>query len=198
VCDASYLAAHRLLKASTHIATETAALARWMAMKPHTMPPVAIAAVALSLGMTCGEGGILGIPPQATQLAEQDVHTLVVAPSSGVEERQRAVLTSPQEWTALWDRAYANHMPRPPVPTVDFAERIVVVAAMGPRSSGGYAIRVDAVHRDGDDLYVRVHEISPGARCLVSAVLTAPVTAVALPRLGGQVVFVESAETRDC
>jgi hypothetical protein len=169
-----------------------------MAMRPHTMPLVAIAAAALSLGMTCGEGGFLGIPPQASQLAEHDIHTLLVEQSSGVENRQRAVLTRQEEWTALWDRAHANLMPRPPAPAVDFDQRIVVVAAMGLRSSGGYAIRVDAVHRDGDDLYVRVHEVSPGARCLVTAALTAPITAVALPRLGGQVVFVDSAETRDC
>jgi hypothetical protein len=162
------------------------------------MPLVAVAAAALSLGMTCAEGGILGIPPQATQLAEQDVHALFVEQSSGVEDRQRAVLTRQEEWTALWDRAHANLTHTPPAPAVDFADRIVVVAAMGLRSSGGYAIRIDAVHRDGDDLYVRVHEVSPGARCLVTAALTAPVTAVALPRLGGRVVFVESAETRNC
>lgn len=167
-------------------------------MRTRTVSIAAVAVVAGSLGWTCAEGALVGIPSDAVQLAGDEVQTLFTAQNSGLPERQRAVLAAQQEWAELWGRAHANLIPAPPAPSLDFGQRIVVAVAMGVRSSGGHSIRIDGVHRHGPDLYVRVHQVSPGAGCFVTAGLTAPATAVSVPRIDGRVHFVESEETLHC
>jgi hypothetical protein len=148
--------------------------------------------------LCCAEGGLVGIPSEAVQLSGGEVQVLFAAQYTGLQEPQRAVLHTQQEWAQLWDRAHANLLPAPPAPTVDFSQWMVVLAAMGSRNSGGYSIRIDGVYRQGSDLDVRVRQVSPGAACFVTAALTAPATAVTVPRLDGQVHFVESDETLRC
>jgi hypothetical protein len=187
-----------LLKASARVATETGTLVRFIYMKTRTIFLLAGTAVAASVSWSCAEGRLVGIPSEAVQLSDAEVQVLFAAQTTGLQERQRAVLHTQQEWAELWDRAHANLLPAPTAPSLDFGQQRVVVATMGGRSSGGYSIRIDGVYRQGSDLYVRVHQVSPGAACVVTAALTAPATAVSVPRTDGKVHFVDSSETRAC
>lgn len=160
--------------------------------------PWAVAAAVVSSAFTCAEGGVVGIPDAATQLSGQQVQTVLQTNNSGLNQRSRTVLRSQNEWADSWSRAHALLSPAPAVPPLDFDARIVVLAAMGQRLSGGYAIEITSVHQDGDDLFVSVQETQPGPGCVVTGALTAPVHAVSVPRVGGTVRFVETEVARDC
>lgn len=117
---------------------------------------------------------------------------------SGFSERQRLVIEDVESWKAFWEQLHSNISPSPPAPPVDFDNRVVIAAAMGRRPTGGYAIRIEEISRVGDDLRVIVVETSPGPTCMTTQALSAPATAVSVPRPAEQVVFVEEAETLDC
>ena len=88
--------------------------------------------------------------------------------------------------------------PEPALPDVDFAREMVVVAALGERRSGGYAIVLDSATGRGGTLVVHLRTRSPDARCAVTGALTQPVDAARLPRHDGPVEFRERAEVVRC
>ncbi len=125
----------------------------------------------------------------------EQVHTTF---SSGIQEKRRQVIRDEAAWTAFWDAFVGPVTPRPDPPAVDFGQSMVIVAAMGQRPTGGYAISIEEVFL-GDGLVVaRVLEQSPGANCLTTQALTAPVTAVIVPRVEGEVRFQEAARAVTC
>ena len=118
--------------------------------------------------------------------------------NSGVDRHARLVVRSQAEWATLWAEITRNVSPVPPVPAVDFAERMVLVAAMGTRSSGGHAIAVETVESAGGVLRASVVERSPGARCVTTGALTQPLAAVVVPRTAGEVAWAERTAVVDC
>jgi hypothetical protein len=139
------------------------------------------------------------VPPGAVALQMQPVPDEVAQYLySGVPDRRRLFITDAATWTALWEQVTATYEPPPPVPAIDFASEAVVVAAMGTRTSGGYAITIEGVYEDEGQLYVVVKERSPGTNCVLTQALTAPVHAVRVPLRTGTVQFVERTETNNC
>jgi hypothetical protein len=132
-----------------------------------------------------------GVPLDATEQVLRAQYT-------GLVQRQRAVIRDAQAWSEFWNQAHSTVMPRPTAPAIDFTRNIVVAAAMGTRSNGGFSIDIEQVYAADDDLYVVVEERSPGANCVTTAALTAPVAAVRIPRVGASVSFVERSETFSC
>lgn len=163
----------------------------------------ALAAAALTLsfvacqtpGSPDGERGRAEIPSSASPV---ETETLLETTQSGIEERQRAVFEDASAFGAWWSEVSAGAAPEPEPPEVDFGQRTVVAAAMGRRPTGGHAIEIAEVRRDGEELWVVVRETSPSRDCMVTQALTAPVTAASVPRVSGEVHFAEVEETRDC
>ncbi len=117
---------------------------------------------------------------------------------SGIKDARRLVIRDAAGWAALWDAVVGARTPRPQPPAVDFNREMVIVAAMGQRGTGGYAISIDEVRREDDGLAVVVRETSPGSGCFLTQAFTAPVTAVRLPASDAPVRFIERKETQDC
>jgi hypothetical protein len=145
------------------------------------------------------------VPPTAQRLALPAARTAAFdaaarSVSSLYSEvpRGREVVRTAERWTALWGQLTANVQPAPPAPAVDFAAEMVVVAAMGTKPTGGFAIAIDGVHVDRDRLFVEVRETSPGRSCIVTQALTAPVALVIVPARAGTATFLERKETTAC
>lgn len=117
---------------------------------------------------------------------------------SGLRERARLVIRDADTWEQIWLQVTAHYQPQPPVPEVDFGSSMIVLAAMGGRATGGYAISVDDVYEAEGRLYAMVRETSPGPGCGVTTALTAPMTAVLVPGRDGPVEFVEQVEELVC
>lgn len=117
---------------------------------------------------------------------------------SSIRDRRRTVIRTAKEWQEFWDEFTAATIPPPELPAIDFAARMVIVAAMGERTTGGYSIAIEDVTEGDDGVTARVVETSPGASCLLSQVITAPVTAVSVTRREGSVTFDEDTQTQQC
>ena len=117
---------------------------------------------------------------------------------SGIEDSLRVVIADTTRWRLYWHRVHARVRPVPPLPAVDFARDIVILAALGTRRSGGYGIRVDSAYDSGEFVEVVVWSSAPGAGCLVTAALTQPVDVVHIPARRVPVRFRERATTESC
>lgn len=142
----------------------------------------------------------MAIPPGAVALQvspfAQTIANFIY--NTGGQTRQRTVIRDQSAWESFWANATKNFTNPPAVPSVDFAQEMVIVAAMGGRPTGGYSIAIESAHEAGATVYVTVREISPGANCVVTQAGTSPVTAARVPRRDGTVLFIERSETRDC
>ena len=58
--------------------------------------------------------------------------------------------------------------------------RVLVAAFEGGQRTGGYAIRIDAIARDGDQLVVHATFTAPAPGAIVTQVLTSPAHVVAI------------------
>ena len=141
--------------------------------------------------------------PESTAVMPDDAVRVTFEPVfsaqiSGIAEPGRLVIRDAQEWNAFWDDATRNLLPKPETPGVDFGRHMVIVAAMGTRGTGGYAISIDDVGEAQGRLFAVVREFSPGFGCITTQVVTAPLTAVRVPRSDEPVTFDEREERRDC
>jgi hypothetical protein len=118
--------------------------------------------------------------------------------NSGLEKRVQAVVRDSTNWEKMWKDIIRTHSPPAPVPRVNFARQMIVVATMGTKATGGYAIWIDSVHVAGDTLRVAVVERSPGPRCGTTAALTAPVALVRMERSELPAVFTTRSVVSDC
>ena len=123
------------------------------------------------------------VQPAAPQAAEprRPVASAVLL-NTGLTEPVNLVIDNAEQWRLQWGRLMSNRRPEPALPAVDFKRDIVVVAALGRQSSGGFVIRIDRIEpgSNGTVLHVLVKE--PGAGCINPAVLAAPADIVVLPR----------------
>jgi len=117
---------------------------------------------------------------------------------SGLTQSERLVVRDVNAWSNVWTSISAKVTPAPPAPTIDFATRMVVVAALGQRNSGGYTIRVDSAMTTTDGLTVWTSTIDPGSGCLTTAALTQPVDVASLPRIDGAVRFIDVHAVAHC
>ncbi len=144
-----------------------------------------------------GTGNASEVPPNA-QVVGFDVVQEVTTEISGITERRRSVIVDQAAWEALWDEIQTFVMPKPPVPSIDFGSRMVILATMGERTSGGHSISVIEVAEDQENLYVVVEEATPGVECMTTDVITTPAVAVSVPRSSGTVLFVEQEIAYPC
>jgi hypothetical protein len=116
-----------------------------------------------------------------------------------VTEPGRFVARSRHEWQLLWrylfERAGSTAAP---APEIDFSKEMVIVVAMGVRTTTGYLIVVDSVYILGDETNVVVRSETPGEGCGHLMGWTWPVDVVRAPRNERPVRFIERAATRVC
>jgi hypothetical protein len=118
--------------------------------------------------------------------------------NSGIGDSARVVVTSAGQWAQTWSAIWRNHSPQPALPQIDFAAEMVVVAAMGTRNSGGYAIYVDSAYQHSDRIEVVIRTVSPGTRCGTTAALTEPVDVARIPASSLPVRFREHGTVHEC
>jgi len=159
---------------------------------------LALLAVAASLAACMGDPSD-GVPDGAQPIEMRpvpgatDTHFF-----SGIMTRERLVIRDAATWAATWQQIVGTTQPAPSVPKIDFERSVVIVAAMGEQNSGGFTIDVSQVSTVAENAWVTVTERSPGARCVVASVLTAPVAVVVTQRFAGKAIFVERTATNDC
>jgi hypothetical protein len=118
--------------------------------------------------------------------------------NSGLRTAERLVIRDQATWQTTWAAIGRNSIAVPPPPAIDFEREMLVVAALGERSTGGYSIIVESASATGEALTVRIHSTAPGSTCVTTQAFTQPVDVARLPRMQGPVTFADEASVSDC
>jgi hypothetical protein len=108
------------------------------------------------------------------------------------------VVKDDETWMKTWRRIKGRYADPKAAPIVDFKRYMVLVAAMGPKNSGGYSIRITRVVDAPTRIEVDVEAMEPGITCATSSVMTSPVQAVRIRRSKKKVNFNVYPEVRIC
>ena len=85
------------------------------------------------------------------------------------------LINSQEELTALASEALSKL-------TVDFHAQSLLIVALGQKPTGGYWVRIDAVQRQGADLYLQGVANAPGNDQMTTMMLTYPFAAAVIPK----------------
>jgi PrcB C-terminal len=116
----------------------------------------------------------------------------------GFKTAAREVIRSDADWRIAWAKLFACRGPAPELPVLDFSREMVLVAALGQRNTGGFAVRIDGATVSDGVLRVQVVETRPGPGCVTTQALTYPVAIARVPRHDREVQFVERVDVADC
>lgn len=154
-----------------------------------------LAGIALASG--CANVGRAD-PERAFRAHDTKIVVIDQGTQSAIAKQRFEVIQNPAAFTALWKEHSADEVPAPPVPIVDFSERMVLAVFAGQRSSGGYDIAVDRFEETPTKMNVVVRLTVPGRGCMVSSVLTSPYQFVTTPLSPTQVTFKVEKVSRPC
>lgn len=136
-------------------------------------------------------------PGASVSTDEQAATRLLSATVSGFTEPAEWVLRDADRFGEAW-RTVHQGVPGASAPTVDFGDRMVVLLALGERSTGGFSVRFDELVRKGSGAVVRYTVTTPGPGCMTTQMLTAPVDVVSVPSVDGEVRFDRRTVVQDC
>jgi hypothetical protein len=117
---------------------------------------------------------------------------------SGLDKPGRIVIRDPVAWQVVWKDVWRGSSEAPPLPAIDFSGEMILVAALGAHSTGGYGIMIDGANEAANGgINVTIRSISP-LNCLVTDAFTQPIDIARLPIRTGRVEFTERSEVRRC
>jgi hypothetical protein len=150
--------------------------------------------------LVIGSAGFISDPPTGTRvpLARLSSTPFSLALYSGIGQPERLVVRDNATWHTVWASIWLGTTPMPATPNVDFAKEMVIVAALGSRSTGGYSIVVDSAMATSAGLVVWIGTSSPGARCVTTQAFTAPVDVARIQRIDEPVRFVDVPKVVEC
>ncbi len=93
------------------------------------------------------------------------------------------------DWARLWQRHTSNVCPKPALPEILFADKMVIAAFAGSRSSGGHSIEIVKVEDTGAEIVVSLKQHSPGRGMFSACVMTSPFHFVSVERSEKPVKF---------
>ena len=105
--------------------------------------------------------------------------TLAQETYSIAKEARREVIRDNAAWAKLWGEVQDMRRLAPPV---EFERQMVLLAALGERRTGGYAVEIVRAEVVEGTLVVHVRETSPVPGARTTMALTAPLHAVMVAR----------------
>jgi len=90
------------------------------------------------------------------------------------KEEKNQVITNNTVFEKVWKQAYANFMIKDEMPEVDFEKNIVLLVAMGEKTSGGHTIKITNATETSNNTIVNVLATSPGKGCMTTESITYP------------------------
>lgn len=115
--------------------------------------------------------------------------TLSEGNNGGFIGKQNVVITSQEKLEEVWNEAYSNYMKKPPVPTLNFETKMVLLTTMGEQNNGGFSIKIASITEHENNLMVIVEENIPDNNCMTTSVITYPYEIVEIPATIKKIVF---------
>jgi hypothetical protein len=120
----------------------------------------------------------------------------------GLQAPARLVLRDRASWQGVWTEAWTEQRPSPDdhpcLPEVDFENEMLVLAALGYRSHGGYQIDLEPLPSSAESLALQVTETRPGEACFVTTAPVSPYVALKVPTSEAPAHFVEEVTFLNC
>ena len=134
-----------------------------------------------AIGVNNNEAQVFGKAPSYEVLIEGQV--------GGFEKPQIHVIKEEGALKEVYEQINKTSTPKYDVPTVNFKRETVVAVFMGARNTGGYRVSVTAIKKQKKKLVVRVLEEEPGAKDMVTTVLTQPYCIVKIDDADREIIF---------
>jgi len=117
--------------------------------------------------------------------------TLVEDQTGGYVKEEIRVISDHKSLLEVYN--FVNRIRKPgfPIPTIDFSKETVIAVFMGEKTSGGYAVSVESVKEEGENIIVQIKEIKPDPKDMVTMVITQPFCFVKINRVVKEVVFLK-------
>jgi hypothetical protein len=113
------------------------------------------------------------------------------ASPGGGKKKERVVIGKGEEWQKVWSMAYANIIPPPKAPDVDFSKHMALAVFMGEKPTTGYETWITKVVKTEKGLKVYVRETAPKADDVTGQAITAPFHIVIVPKSDVPVTFMD-------
>jgi hypothetical protein len=110
------------------------------------------------------------VPDQAAILANEGI--------SGLSTATHVVVGDSLSWRTIWQAIYANRLPQPPLPSVDFTSHSVLVYGLGESYA---SLQFDSLVPGEAGVTAYLTRTVPGSSCVVAAVILTPAIAVDVP-----------------
>ena len=112
---------------------------------------------------------------------------------AGTEERHE-VIRDEATWNTFWE---SNANIDSPVPSVDFQEEMVIVVALGARTTAGYEVNITRIEEQEEMLGVYYDELIPEL-CGVLTAITYPSQIIKLQTNQKEASFIKNEQIIDC
>ena len=116
----------------------------------------------------------IGLPPAPEPAPVITFEVLAHGAYSGVTLEQTQVVRDQSTWQSLWQETYRILVPIPPVPSVDFAQHMVLAAFWGEKTSGGYNMTIEKIIDEPENRRVTLIRNKPGKNCLRTMAMSQP------------------------
>jgi len=117
---------------------------------------------------------------------------------SNHREKQNYVITDRAEWESLWEEMFATVNPKPPLPEVDFTQRMLIALFRGTTPDPCHDISVSKVVETKGVLRVSVKEKTPGNGCVCVGSVGNAFHIIETARTEKEVEFRVKEKTVDC
>jgi hypothetical protein len=119
--------------------------------------------------------------------------------NSGYETPATLVIRDSSAWAAAWATVHAGIEPQPALPEVNFAESMIVLAAIGQQPNGGHSVVITSSTFDSTGaVVVRADHRMPGSNCMASMALVQPLDIARIPTTNAAVRFEVVPVTQEC
>lgn len=134
--------------------------------------------------------------PEAVKIQAKDpisMRTLSRVSNSRVTEARYVIARDYEQFRQLW-KEHNGSLEQ--LPEVDFQSEMVAGIFMGERSTGGYAVTIDEVLKEGETFKFYYSESEPPEGSMTIQILTAPAHLIALPRSEAYPEFVKRPKSK--
>tara|TARA_B100000809_G_C15063620_1_gene503358 strand:- start:844 stop:1338 length:495 start_codon:yes stop_codon:yes gene_type:complete len=102
------------------------------------------------------------------------------------------------ELTAVWVNLFANYDRKPPIPSFDFENKMLIAVALGERNNGSYSIKIESVLETKNRVIIIAEENKPGSTCNSPTVMVYPFQLIEIPKTDKEITFTKTLKVNEC
>lgn len=118
--------------------------------------------------------------------------------NGGFKEKSNQIISDQKEFSKIWDQAFVNYMNKESAPEVDFTKNIVLLIALGEKTSGGHTIKVNSIVESNENTIVNILETCPGKGCMTTESITYSYQIVQIEKPNKPIQFSTIEKIIDC